>query len=88
MGDTDADREREPESANPPGSCHRRGCDNPPEFVVLERYQEETGHGTVEARAFLCRAHTAEESPANLDAAAGDYVFRVEPVSRPDDDAA
>lgn len=60
--------------------CHRRGCDEPAAFVVLERYQEETGHGPVEATAVLCQAHADEESPTNLDAAYEDYVFRVEPL--------
>lgn len=60
--------------------CHRRGCDRPATFVVLERYQEETGQGAVEAEALLCLDHTAEESPANLDGVYADYVFRVEPI--------
>lgn len=60
--------------------CHRRGCDEPATFVVLERYQEDTGHGAVEAEASLCREHTAEESPSNLDGVYADYVFRVEPL--------
>ncbi|WP_336343518.1 hypothetical protein [Halalkalicoccus ordinarius] len=60
--------------------CHRRGCTEPAAFLVLERYQEETGHGAVEAEAVLCRTHTAEESPTNLDGAYPEYVFRVEPV--------
>lgn len=64
-----------------PPTCHRRGCDEPAAFVVLERYQEETGHGAVEAKAFLCRKHTAEESPTNLDGAYANYVFRVEPIA-------
>lgn len=62
------------------GECHRRGCDEPAAFVVLERYQEETGKGAVEAEAALCRAHIDEESPANLDGAYDDYVFRVDPI--------
>ena len=61
--------------------CHRRGCDEPASFVVLERYQEETGKGAVEAEAALCRDHTDEESPANLGGAYDDYVFRVEPIA-------
>ncbi|MFC6723312.1 hypothetical protein ACFQE1_02655 [Halobium palmae] len=60
--------------------CHRRGCDEPAAFFVLERYQEETGKGPVEATAYLCTDHTDEESPANLDHAYDDYVFRVEPL--------
>lgn len=71
---------RQRERENAPRTCHRRGCTEPVEFVVLERYQEETGQGAVEAAAFLCRDHTAEESPTNLDGAYADYVFRVEPV--------
>lgn len=66
---------------DPPRTCHRRGCDEPAAFVVLERYQEETGKGAVEAEAFLCRAHTAEEGPTNLDGVFADYVFRIEPVA-------
>lgn len=62
-------------------NCHRRGCDEPAAFVVLERYQEETGKGAVEAEAALCRDHTDEESPANLGGAYDDYVFRVEPIA-------
>jgi hypothetical protein len=61
-------------------TCHRRGCDELATFVVLERYQEETGHGAVEAEALLCREHTAEESPTNLDGVFADYVFRVDPL--------
>ena len=60
-----------------PRTCHRRGCDEPATFVVVERYLEETGHGPVTAEAFLCQEHTAEESPTNLDHAYADYVFRV-----------
>lgn len=62
-------------------TCHRRGCDEPATFVVLERYQEETGHGAVEAEAYLCREHTAEERPSNLDRAYAEYAFRIEPIS-------
>ena len=62
-------------------TCHRRGCNELATFVVRERYQEDTGHGAVEAEAFLCREHTAEESPTNLDGVFADYVFRVEPVA-------
>lgn len=62
-------------------SCDRRSCDERAVFVVLERYQEETGKGAVEAQTVLCRAHTDEESPTNLDAAYPEYVFRVEPIS-------
>lgn len=65
---------------NEPPACHRRGCDDPASFVVLERYQEETGQGPVESAAFLCTAHATEESPANLDAAYDDYIFRVDPI--------
>lgn len=69
----------------PVPTCHRRNCDEPAAFRVLERYQEETGHGAVEAEAALCRAHAAEESPTNLDGAYADYVFRVDPLpSGPD----
>ena len=63
-----------------PATCYRRDCTEPAAFVVLERYQEEGGHGAVEARVELCATHTAEESPVNLDAVYDDYVFRVEPL--------
>lgn len=75
-GQHDAD-----ESPDSSRTCHRRGCTELATFVVLERYQEETGQGAVEAEAFLCREHTAEESPTNLDGVFADYVFRVEPVA-------
>ena len=68
------------EGRSSPRKCHRRGCDNPARFEVLERYQEETGHGAVEATAVLCREHADEESPTNLDAAYEDYVFWVKPL--------
>ena len=61
--------------------CDRRNCDERAAFAVLERYQEETGKGAVEAETVLCREHTHEESPTNLDAAYPEYVFRVEPIS-------
>jgi hypothetical protein len=69
----------------PPRECHRRGCADPPAFVVRERYQEETGHGAVVATAYLCRDHTDEESPTNLDNAYSGYVFRVDPVETASD---
>lgn len=68
------------ESGDEPPSCHRRGCDDSATFVVLERYQEETGQGPVESVAFLCQRHATEESPANLDQAYDDYLFRVDPI--------
>ena len=68
------------EGRNSPRRCHRRGCDEPATFAVVERYQEETGQGAVEATAVLCQEHADEESPTNLDAAYEDYVFRVEPL--------
>jgi hypothetical protein len=67
-----------------PPTCHRRGCGEPAAFLVLERYLEETGAGPVEARAALCRAHTAEEGPVNLDSAYPGYTFRVDPLSGTD----
>jgi hypothetical protein len=75
------DRGDEAQPADPaaPPTCHRRGCEEPAAFRVVERYQEETGHGAVEAEAFLCRDHTDEESPANLGQSYADYVFLVEP---------
>lgn len=69
--------QREADDRGSPRTCHRRGCDTPATFAVLERYQEETGHGAVEATALLCQEHADEESPTNLDAAYEDYVFRV-----------
>jgi hypothetical protein len=74
--------EAEPPKEDDEGArlCHRRGCNELPQFRVLERYQEETGHGAVEAEALLCRAHTREESPSNLDGAYPEYVFRVDPL--------
>ncbi|MFC6875122.1 hypothetical protein [Halobellus marinus] len=63
-----------------PPECRRRDCSEPATFLVLERYQEETGHGAVEATAALCQRHTAAESPTNLDGVYEDYVFRVEPL--------
>jgi hypothetical protein len=69
-----------PEDSDSPPECHRRGCPERAAFLVLERYQEETGKGAVEARAFLCREHTAEEGPVNLDDAYPEYVFRVDPL--------
>jgi hypothetical protein len=79
-GRDDHDREVDHEG-DPPEECHRRGCTDPPAFVVRERYQEETGHGAVTAEAFLCRAHTAEEGPSNLDGAYAEYVFRIDPIA-------
>lgn len=64
-----------------PRTCHRRGCDEHAAFFVFERYQEDTGHGAVVAEAFLCREHTREESPTNLDGVYADYAFRVEPLA-------
>jgi hypothetical protein len=78
--DEDASEADERDLADASLRCHRRGCEELAEFVVLERYQEETGHGAVEAEALLCRDHTAEESPTNLDNAYDGYVFRVDPI--------
>lgn len=77
----DETRREADEPPDSPRKCHRRGCTEPATFVVLERYQEETGHGAVEAEAFLCTEHTAEESPTNLDEAYADYVFRVKSLA-------
>lgn len=63
-----------------PPTCNRRDCDEAAAFVVLERYQEGSGHGAVEAEALLCRSHAAEERPTNLEGVYPDYVFRVEPL--------
>lgn len=74
---SDETRREYEDSPNSPRRCHRRECDEPAAFEVLERYQEDTGHGAVEATAVLCQAHADEEGPTNLDAAYEDYVFRV-----------
>lgn len=79
--EADEVRREEDESPDSPQECRRRGCHEPATFVVLERYQEETGHGAVEVEAFLCTEHTAEESPTNLDEEYADYLFRVEPLA-------
>ncbi len=76
--DTRGDTDDGPDASRP---CHRRGCDRPAAFEVLERYQEDTGHGAVEARAALCQEHADEETPTNLDRAYDDYVFRVTPLA-------
>ncbi|AZH26452.1 hypothetical protein [Haloplanus aerogenes] len=76
--------EPEPPAEDIPPTCHRRGCNEPAAFRVLERYQEETGHGAVEAVANLCETHTAEEAPTRLEHAYEDYVFRVDPIQLPD----
>lgn len=78
----DDPRREDDDDPNSSRRCHRRGCDKPATFEVLERYQEETGHGAVEATAVLCQEHTDEESPTNLDLAYKDYVFRVTPLHR------
>ncbi|QSG13498.1 Uncharacterized protein HSBGL_4084 (plasmid) [Halapricum desulfuricans] len=88
MTDRENRREKQADDENRRGDgvpdsfpeCHRRGCTEEATFVVLERYQEETGHGAVEAEAVLCREHADEESPTNLDRSYADYVFRVEPL--------
>jgi hypothetical protein len=70
----------EPEEVDWPPECHRRDCHELAAFRVLERYDEETGHGTVEADALLCPAHTDEEGPSNLENAGEDYLFQIEPL--------
>ncbi|WP_129113609.1 hypothetical protein [Halegenticoccus tardaugens] len=76
----DETQSKETNSPDPPRTCHRRGCEEPATFVVLERYQEETGHGAVEAEALLCQEHTVEEHPVNLESSYADYVFRIKPL--------
>ena len=78
--DRDGDRLAEDEPSDEPRDCHRRDCTRPATFAVLERYQEESGHGAVEVEVFLCTEHAAEECPTNLDEDYADYVFRVEPL--------
>ncbi|AUV81899.1 hypothetical protein C2R22_09760 [Salinigranum rubrum] len=77
---SEGDAEAAEGAAEVPQRCHRRGCDEPAAFLVLERYLEDTGHGPVEATAALCPEHTAEEGPTRLDDAFAGYVFRVEPL--------
>jgi len=87
--EVDEARQRGDEAEPPeerPITCHRRGCNDPAQFVVVERYQEDTGHGAVTAKAYLCQAHTDEESPTNLDNAYDDYVFRVDPLPETSDE--
>lgn len=62
-------------------SCHRRDCDREAEFRVIERYEEETGQGPVEAKALLCTKHTAEEHPHNLTNGGPDYLFEITPIN-------
>lgn len=57
--------------------CRRRGCEKEAVFVVRERYPEETGKGIVKAEAHLCRDHTREEHPTNLDSSTSEYLFQV-----------
>jgi hypothetical protein len=87
MADTESGREEQAddETRRQDGvpECHRRGCTQSATFVVLERYQEDTGHGAVEAEAVLCQEHADEESPTNLDGSYADYVFRVESLQEP-----
>lgn len=82
MADTETGREENADKENghtdDSPECHRRTCTKKAAFVVLERYQEDTGHGAVEAEASLCQEHAAEESPANLENSYAEYVFRVE----------
>lgn len=82
---TDDTRGESDDGSDAPRRCHRRGCDKPATFEALERYQEDTGHGAVEATAALCREHADEESPTNLDLAYDEYVFRVTPLSPMDE---
>lgn len=76
-----ADERPPSDDANEPRVCHYRGCNELATFRVLERYQEETGHGAVTAEALVCREHADDESPTNLDNAYDEYVFRVEPLA-------
>ncbi|WP_138006510.1 hypothetical protein [Halalkalirubrum salinum] len=81
VDETEGAHGKDDDSPDSPRQCHRRGCDEPATFAVLERYQEETGHGAVEAMAVLCQDHADEESPTNLDSAYEDYVFQVKPLT-------
>ncbi|WP_328517208.1 hypothetical protein [Haladaptatus caseinilyticus] len=61
QNEADESRDERKENSDSPRKCHRRECDEPAKFVALERYQEETDHGSVEAEASPCQRHTAEE---------------------------
>ncbi|MFC6905890.1 hypothetical protein [Halalkalicoccus tibetensis] len=73
------------EEGVPPFDCHRRSCEKTAEFWVYERYQEENDLGAVEAEVSLCREHTAEERPHNLDQANSEYIFKIEPIGTEND---
>ncbi|WP_255198721.1 hypothetical protein [Halorarius litoreus] len=72
--------EAEPALDEGPRICHYRGCTELATFLVVERYLEETGHGSVTAEAAMCQAHADDESPTNLDHAYSGYLFKVEPL--------
>jgi hypothetical protein len=76
-------RDEEPPESDPdePRVCHYRDCTELAAFRVLERYQEETGHGLVTAEALVCAAHAETEHPTNIDQASDGYLFSVEPLS-------
>lgn len=74
------DEPEPPEDSEEPRTCHLRGCTELAAFHVVERYQEDTGHGAVTATADVCPAHAEEESPTNVDKAYADYEFRVTPL--------
>lgn len=61
--------------------CHYRDCHEIASFRVVERYLEETGHGSVTAEALMCEAHADDESPTNLDRSYSGYLFMVEPLA-------
>lgn len=75
-----SDEDAPPVDPDEPQVCQYRGCNELATFRVVERYQEETGHGAVTADALVCQSHADEESPTNLDHAYDEYVFRVEPL--------
>ena len=66
--------------ADEPQICHYRDCTDLATFRVVERYEEETGHGLVTAEALVCPAHAEGEHPTNLDGASPEYRFFVEPL--------
>lgn len=69
------------------GECHRRDCQEDAVFLVRERYLEETGQGHVEASARLCRHHTREERPTNLEPMTPKYRFEVTALASEGEDA-
>ena len=72
--------ENEPAPVGVPPECHYRDCSELAAFLVVERYLEETGQGSVTAEAAMCATHADDESPTNLDSAYSGYLFKIEPL--------